>query len=91
VPGLGIDAVCESGTDAPPVNHAQDARATIKLHQYPGLCLRVGIPHNDYIKFSVMPRRRYGLQPRVASATLGKESDLVINRNPVACALCISF
>jgi len=39
-----------------------------------------------------MPQRGYGLQPRVAaSATLGKESDLVLNRNAVASALCISL
>jgi hypothetical protein len=39
-----------------------------------------------------MPQRGYGLQPRVAaSATLGKESDLVLNRNAVAAALCIAF
>jgi len=39
-----------------------------------------------------MPQRGYGLQPRVgASATLGKESDLVLNRNAVASALRISF
>ena len=45
-----------------------------------------------YDKFSVMPQRGIGLQPRVAaSATLGKESDLVFNRNAVASALCISF
>ena len=37
-----------------------------------------------------MPQRGYGLQPRVAaSATLGKESDLALNRNAVATALCI--
>ena len=35
-----------------------------------------------------MPQRGYGLQPRVAaSATLGKESDLVLNRNAVASAV----
>jgi hypothetical protein len=35
-----------------------------------GFALKVGIP--DYDKFSVMPQRGYGLQPRVAaSATLG--------------------
>ncbi len=39
-----------------------------------------------------MPQRGNGLQPRVAaSATLGKESDLALNRNAVASALCISF
>jgi len=39
----------------------------------------------------MMPQRGYGLQPRVAaSATLGKESDLALNRNAVASALCIS-
>jgi len=31
---MGTGAVCESGTGVPPVNHAQDARAPIKLHQY---------------------------------------------------------
>ena len=37
-----------------------------------------------------MPQRGIGLQPRVAaSATLGKESDLVLNRNAVASALCL--
>jgi hypothetical protein len=37
-----------------------------------------------------MPQRGYVLQPRVAaSATLGGESDLVLNRNAVASALCI--
>ena len=47
---------------------------------------------NDYDKFSVMPQRGYGLQPRVAaSATLGKESHLALNRNAVASALCIPF
>jgi len=50
------------------------------------LCLKSGIP-SDYDKFSVMPQRGYGLRPRVAaSATLGKESDLVLNRNAVASA-----
>ena len=40
---------------------------------------------------SLMPQRGYGLQPRVAtSATLGKEGDLVLNRNAVASVLCIS-
>ena len=29
------DAVWRGGTGVPPVNHAQDARATLKLHQYP--------------------------------------------------------
>jgi hypothetical protein len=39
-----------------------------------------------------MPQRGYGLQPKVAaSATLRKESDLVLNRNAVASALCISL
>ena len=39
----------------------------------------------------LMPQRGYGRQPRVAaSATLGKESALVLNRNAVASALCIS-
>jgi hypothetical protein len=34
-----------------------------------------------------MPQRSNGLQPRVAaSATLGKESNLVVNRNAVASA-----
>jgi len=38
-----------------------------------------------------MPRRGNGLQPRVAaSATLGKESNLVLNRNAVAPA-CRTF
>jgi hypothetical protein len=32
---LGIGAVCPSGTGVPPVNRAQDARATFKLHQQP--------------------------------------------------------
>jgi len=37
-----------------------------------------------------MPQRGIGLQPRVvASTTLGKESDLVLNRNAVASALGI--
>jgi hypothetical protein len=31
----GTGAVCGSGTGVPPVNHAQDAAATFKLHQYP--------------------------------------------------------
>jgi hypothetical protein len=40
-----------------------------------------------YDRFSVVPQRGNGLQPRVAaSATLGKESDLVLNRNAVASA-----
>ena len=57
-----------------------------------GIALKVGIPPDDYDKFSVMPQRGYVLQPRVAaSATLGKESDLALNRNAVASALCISF
>jgi hypothetical protein len=30
----GTGAVCGSGTVVPPVNYAQDARATFKLHQY---------------------------------------------------------
>jgi len=39
-----------------------------------------------------MPQRGIGLQPRVAaSATLGKQSDFVLNRNAVASALCISL
>jgi len=43
-------------------------------------------------RFSMMPQRGNGLQPRVAaSATLGKESALVLNRNAVASALCISL
>ena len=46
-----------------------------------GFALRVGIPADDYDRFSVMPQRGYGLQPRVAaSATLGKESDLALTR-----------
>jgi hypothetical protein len=42
------------------------------------ITVEVGIPPNDYDKFSVMPQQRgYGLQPRVAaSASLGKESAL---------------
>jgi len=41
-----------------------------------GFALRVGIAP-DYDRFSVMPQRGNGLQPRVAaSATLGKESIL---------------
>ena len=37
--------------------------------------LKSEFPPDDYDKFSVMPQRGYGLQPRVAaSATLGKES-----------------
>ena len=39
-----------------------------------------------------MPQRGNGLQPRVAaSATLGKETDLALNRNAVTSALCISL
>jgi hypothetical protein len=39
-----------------------------------------------------MPQGGNGLQPRVAaSATLGKESNLVLNRNAVASAWCISL
>jgi len=41
---------------------------------------------------ALMPQRGNGLQPRVAaSATLGKETDLALNRNAVAPALCISL
>ena len=29
------DAVWRGGTGIPPVNHAQDVRATLKLHHYP--------------------------------------------------------
>ena len=29
---VGSGAVCQSGTGVPPVNHAQDALATFKLH-----------------------------------------------------------
>jgi murein L,D-transpeptidase YafK len=36
----GPAALCESGTGVPPVNHAQDARATFRLHQYLQLPLR---------------------------------------------------
>ena len=37
-------SVCESGTGVPPVNHAQDGRATIKLKQQPiSLPERIGI------------------------------------------------
>jgi hypothetical protein len=43
-----------------------------------------------YDRFSVTPQRGNGLQPRVAaSATLGNESNLVLNRNAVASACCI--
>jgi hypothetical protein len=50
---------------------------------------KVRIFPTDYDKFSVMPRRGNGLQPRVAaSATLGKEK-LVLNRHAVASAWCI--
>ena len=39
-----------------------------------------------------MPQRGNGLQPKVAaSATLGKESNLVLNRNAVASVVCISL
>src|SRR5438128_416409 len=31
---IGTDEVWRGGTGVPPVNHAQDARATFKLHQY---------------------------------------------------------
>ena len=56
-----------------------------------GLALKVRIPPADYDKFSVMPQRGNGLQPRVAaSATLGKER-LVLNRNAVGSVLSISF
>jgi len=56
------------------------------------LCLKSRNSPDDYDKFSLMPQRGNGLQPRVAaSATLGKESDLVVNRNAVASALCISL
>jgi hypothetical protein len=52
-----------------------------------GFALKVPSPADDYDKFSLMPQRGYGLQPRVAaSATLGKESDLVLNRNAVVAA-----
>jgi len=55
------------------------------------ITVEVGIPPTDYDKFSVMPQRGFGLQPRVAaSATLGKGGDLVLNRNAVASALCIA-
>jgi len=41
---------------------------------------------------SLIPQRGYGLQPRVAaSATLGRERDLLLNRKAVASALCISL
>jgi len=40
----------------------------------------------------VPPQRGYGLQPRVAaSATLGKESGLLLNRTAVASALSVSL
>ena len=55
-----------------------------------GFASKVRIFPDDYDRFSVMPQRGYGLQPRVAaSATLGKEGDLVLNRNAVASAWCI--
>jgi len=54
--------------------------------------LEVGIHTTDYDKVSVMPQRGISLQPRVAaSATLGKESDLVLNRKAVTSAVCISL
>ena len=54
--------------------------------------LKVGISSDDYDKFSMMPQRGYGLQPRVAaSATLGKESDLIFNRDAVASAFCTTL
>ena len=57
-----------------------------------GLASKVRILPNDYDRFSVMPQRGNGLPPRVAaSATLGKERDLALNRSAVASALCISF
>jgi hypothetical protein len=52
-----------------------------------GLASKVRIFPDDYDRFSVMPQRGDGLQPRVAaSATLGNESNLVLNRNAVASA-----
>jgi hypothetical protein len=63
-----------------------------RVYETVGFALKVGISPDDYGKFSAMPQRGNGLQPRVAaSATLGKESDLVLNRNAVASALCISL
>ena len=46
----GTDDVCESGTGVPPVNHAQDARATIKLHQYPATG-RLAPPRKRLLRF----------------------------------------
>ena len=49
------------------------------------LPLKVGILPDNYDKFSVMPQRGYGLQPRVAaSATLGTSKKRDFNRNAVA-------
>jgi hypothetical protein len=60
--------------------HKQKTMQTHIDHYIPhDFALKVGIPDSD--KFSVMPQRGNGLQPRVAaSATLGKESDLIANR-----------
>jgi hypothetical protein len=60
----------------------QDMRAAARQKNNPiGFALKVRIPPDDYDKFSVMPQRGNGLQLRVAaSATLGKERDLALNR-----------
>jgi hypothetical protein len=55
-----------------------------------GFASKVRVFPDDYDGFSVMPQRGNGLQPGgAASATLVKESNLVLNRNAVASACCI--
>ena len=62
------------------------SRATNSPTVRVGFALKVEFPLTTTIS-SVMPQRGNDLQPRVAaSATLGKESDLVLNRNAVAFA-----
>gem|GEM_PF-6832941 len=39
-----IRVLVQSGTGVPPVNHAQDARATIKLHPYRDLVVLNEVP-----------------------------------------------
>ena len=44
VPILGTEFSLKRATDVPPVNHAQDARATLNLDRWPGMVTRPSSP-----------------------------------------------
>src|SRR5437016_11587051 len=74
---LGSGAVWRGGTGVPPVNHAQDARATFKLHHY---LLKGARPMTE--KFIWITTRALALLFVIAILQLGAQSNSPLSKYP---------